>query len=291
MEAQERTSVANTRDELAGRKINFLTQGRGTQEERAAILRSILQDFRIFHTESGRPLPEPFKAAMLTGQLVPLGSVEFIRSCLEELSIEEPAPLDGYTILREHLCRETWKVSAQALLSPPFNEGVWFVKPVAVKLFSGFLWSAQKDGTRPSGSEEPYFHEQAGALAQILAYAPETPVWISRPIQILREDRIYVLDGRILGQARYDPSDAEIPPPDASQIQAMVARFSAFTGAPCAYSLDVGVLDDAGDQKTALIEINDAWALGLYREMADVDGYLTMLAARWREIVQSSADS
>lgn len=269
------------------RQADFLVQGTGSAEERTAKLRSILGTFLVYRAIPGEPLSSDLLNGLRTGHLVPLGSVEFVRACLEELTIPEPPPLEGFSALHDHLHRDVKAIPAARLLSPPFCQGLWFVKPVAVKLFSGFLWSHPQENCPPppSQADDDYTREQHAALARILETSPDTPLWVSSPVRILREDRVYVLDGTILGQARYDPSDVEIPRPNARVIQEMVARLSKAPGTPCAYSLDVGVLEVDGTPKTALIELNDAWALGLYRGMDDKDGYLEMLAARWREIV------
>lgn len=53
--------------------------------------------------------------------------------------------------------------------------------------------------------------------------------------------------------------------------------------APAAFSLDIGVLEPG---ETALIECNDAWALGYYRGTLSHRDYIDMLWRRWDQIAR-----
>src|SRR3546814_7795613 len=93
-----------------------------------------------------------------------------------------------------------------------------------------------------------------------------------------------------LGWARYDPDGADDAPlPDAHDVQQMIRDHHKGEALQerthlCAYSLDVGVLDSG---QTALVEVNDAWALGLYRGMSDIAGYLKMRSEEHTSELQS----
>ena len=63
---------------------------------------------------------------------------------------------------------------------------------------------------------------------------------------------------------------------DKAEVEEMVDKF---TLAPWAYCLDVGVLD-SGD--TALVEMNDAFSIGMYDGMEKCYGDL--LTTRWKEL-------
>jgi hypothetical protein len=122
-----------------------------------------------------------------------------------------------------------------------------------------------------------HFEEQCDALRALPA---DEPLLAGAPVRFLREDRFYVLEGDVVGQGRYDPyGEDDAPSPDPRAVQAML-RAALAAGAPCAFALDVGVLETG---QSALVELNDAWALGLYAGMAR-GAYVRMLAARWREI-------
>jgi hypothetical protein len=46
-------------------------------------------------------------------------------------------------------------------------------------------------------------------------------------------------------------------------------------------TLDIGVLSDG---RTVLVEVNDAWAIGLYSKALDSKEYLQFLWKRWQTI-------
>jgi hypothetical protein len=98
---------------------------------------------------------------------------------------------------------------------------------------------------------------------------------------------VYVLDGAILASSRYDdgPDELEHDARDRALVAQMVAAFALPGEAPSAYALDVARLQDGS---TVLVEVNDAWALGLYRGLAPRD-YAAMLWTRWSEIVAVDA--
>lgn len=95
------------------------------------------------------------------------------------------------------------------------------------------------------------------------------------------EHRYYVLEGKILGHARYDSGPDEWPDPDQEQVEKMVEILSNITNTPVAYALDVGVLDNGS---TALVEFNDAWAIGLYRGAISAEQYALFLQHRWNQL-------
>lgn len=49
------------------------------------------------------------------------------------------------------------------------------------------------------------------------------------------------------------------------------------------YGMDIGI--SAEDGKTYLVEVNDGWALGLYRDMPRRE-YVRLLEARWLEMAR-----
>jgi len=54
------------------------------------------------------------------------------------------------------------------------------------------------------------------------------------------------------------------------------------------YTLDVGRLSTGG---TALVETNDAWAIGLYGKALTPRVYLDFLGKRWKSIVEKHLTS
>ena len=127
------------------------------------------------------------------------------------------------------------------------------------------------------------------------------PVWLSEPVKFVSEWRYYVLDGVVVGAGRYDEGPDEAPKPDVSRVSAAASEMSLSGSlAPAAYALDFGVMDDG---RTALIEANDAWALGYYQ--GDTPGpkvnpcearcehrtYAKMLYARWNQLCNELTDA
>ena len=79
----------------------------------------------------------------------------------------------------------------------------------------------------------------------------------------------------ILGSARYDSEGHDdAPSPCLDVVRACVATMG--LGHP--YVLDFGVLANG---ETALVEANDAFAIGLYRGALSPRQYLAFLQARW----------
>ena len=96
-----------------------------------------------------------------------------------------------------------------------------------------------------------------------------------------------------MGAARYDQDGAEdAPSPDTSAVKAaaaaMRARFMDSRGHECpqGYALDFGVLADG---RTALVEANDGWSLGLYGGSRSItpSTYLQLLWDRWQQICEA----
>ena len=126
-----------------------------------------------------------------------------------------------------------------------------FVKPVTCKAFTG--------GIRSELTESA---------------APGEWCWVSEPVQFVAEWRCYILHGKVATWAQYgEGDDAE---PDLAQVADMLAAWPG----PAGWALDVGRLADG---RQVLVEVNDGWALGLYKG-ADPAAYLAVIAARWEEI-------
>jgi hypothetical protein len=196
--------------------------------------------------------------------------VAFLRRCMERAGLAEPAPMSYPPALRSHLLRRLQLASAGVVA------GRWFVKPVATKLFAGFVLDTRAGDADRSAWE----HAQ---LAALRALPPATPVWLSEPVRFLSEWRYYVQDGQIIGHARYDPEGAQdAPQPDLRVAHACIAALAC----PHPWVLDLGVLQDG---RTALVETNDAWAIGLYPKAMTPAAYLNFLWQRWRLLVPIAA--
>lgn len=205
---------------------------------------------------------------LATGEAVPVGSVEFVREAMRLAGIEEPSNISYPEALRKYLAGDVRQLRAGSVL------GRHFIKPVRTKLFTGFVFDSMQD---PAELDE-HDREQHAAF---LALPPDELVWVADPVVFAGEWRYYVRGRRVIGRARYDPDGADVvAEPQAGVVERVLADLP--FDHPCA--LDFGVLDDG---RTVLVEVNDAWAIGLYGEAMPAADYLDYLLDRWRRLVET----
>lgn len=203
-------------------------------------------------------------------KFVPVGSIEFAKAYGQHVGIELPCDFsygisDGQ--LDRYLMRSVRKgVYGEALLTE-------FVKPIAIKSFTGNIKG----------------HLEAEAKGLITL---DTPVWISQAVPLGAEYRFYVQDfangGKIQGWSRYDDSNVDCPGPDFGLVEEIINELQR-DGAPGAYTVDIGWRVDL--ESYCLVELNDAWSLGLYDNTDSHSNppsrqqYADMLVSRWGQIV------
>lgn len=204
-----------------------------------------------------------------SGKALPVGTVDFVRKSMRLAGIREPGSLSYPHPLRFALRRKVLQCLAGEVA------GHWFVKPVATKRFSGFVLD-------PRSSPDQWPECDRVEYAVFQSIPPETPVWISAPVCWRAECRYYILDGEIRGYGRYDDGPDEWPEPDLRKVRAWVRDWASCSGTPVAFSLDAGVLETG---ETALVECNDAWALGFYTGTLSFSDYILMLSSRWSELL------
>lgn len=278
----------------AGAGLVLLLQSESSAEVRAALVaaavmgcetrRLTLRSLQVDHQVRGA-------LALEKAPILPVGSVEFVRAAMSALGVREPEPM-GYEGLQDYLQRHAGRTTVGALAELRVPA---FVKPVATKLFTGFVYDPAQAGSPEQASTGgvscEHVAEQTAALSKL---SPDTPLWISDPVHFQCEWRYYVdAGGRILAQARYDADGADDAPLPSAEvvrcaIDALVMHLAA-RGDPHPFALDMGVLDNG---RTACVEPNDAWAIGLYghaRTPAGTDwsarGYVEFLLQRWRTMV------
>lgn len=190
---------------------------------------------------------------------MPVGSVEFCRAAMIHQGIRIPEPLDYPVCLQSFMPEKPilydwWE--AHDVMFKKLDQRQWcnwHVKPWQTKLDRN-LW------------------------------VPETRVWLMPEHQFVAEYRVYVCAGKILGLGRYDDGENN-PAWSLETILQMIKTYQDSGFAPAGYGLDVGV--SAVDGKTCLVEVNDGWALGLYKDDCHGSDYLRLLQARWTEIVKN----
>jgi hypothetical protein len=238
----------------------------GGREERLARQVALIEDIEVLG--AGLEGIDRYAAQLAGGTCVPIGTVEFVRRAMGIAGISEPANLSYPQSLEAHLHRRIERISAGVVM------GRWFVKPAVTKAFTGFVFDTFAD---PADLDA---HARAQCEA-FLALDPDAPVWVGEVVSWASEVRYYVLDGRIVGEGRYDdgPEDALLP--GRSFVCEMVRRFCASPEAPVAFAIDAGVLDCG---TTALVEVNDAWALGFYSGTLNPREHVRMLWRRWQQL-------
>lgn len=262
-----------------------LLQLESTAEVRAALLAATLMGVptqRISLKDLQAKLEARASLAAHEGEILPVGTVEFVRAAMGVRGLPEPEPM-GYEPVADFLRREIRPgviYELKALREPIF------VKPVATKAFSGFVYDP-----RPGAPRTEY---QAEQLATIAKLKPSTRVWLSEVVEFVCEWRYYVdAAGRILARARYDADGSDDTPEPTAEVvrNAINATVSALEarGNAHPFAVDVGVLTNG---RTAIVELTDAWAIGLYGHARTPAGapwkaqdYIEFLQLRWRSIV------
>ena len=190
---------------------------------------------------------------------MPVGSVAYVLDGLRRRGAAEPAVLNYPPALRPYLHRNVWlSTLGQERGSDSWVKGAGHDKPFTPGL-----------ATRPD----------------LQALDPDCQVLASEPVRWLCEWRCYVAGGRLLWRERYDPDGADDTPDlSPSAIDEMIAAYESDGMSPAGYALDVGVLSDG---RTALVEVNDGYALGYYGRVspARACSYLDLLAARYAQML------
>lgn len=255
--------------------MNILLQNVNTPEVRAISHACMLEDIKVHRVglEMLRDL-NMFGHELLTGEFLPVGSVEFVRAAFNVIGMEEPNMASSYTVLDKFLHRKMTKDNVSLLsylLINPTNDVKLFIKPVQTKLFNGFVFESSK-------KDEEYDEHDREQLKIIDDLNPFTELLYFEYVEFVSEYRVYVDEKTIIGYARYDPDGADdAPEPDWEVVNEMINEYNSST----TYALDVGVLKNG---KTALVEVNDAWAIGLYGKALTPKQYLEFLAKRWNDM-------
>lgn len=220
----------------------LLQAGRVMEEEKRHITSAVKYPYFFSSYNELKPIQN-------SKQVVPVGSVEFVKKHCSLNDITLPDNISYPTELKGFLNRDVWSGVYGDVKE---NE---FCKPKNTKSFTGGI---KKD------------------IEEVVS--PEEPVWISNKVSFSSEWRFYILNKKILGYSRYDSGDSE-EQPNVKMVEEMV---SLYLSSPVGYSIDVGPVDG----KTTFIEANDGWSLGYYRwgNMKGED-YIKLITERWKEIV------
>jgi hypothetical protein len=226
-------------------------------------------EMRNLHDElQGRGIPVTlFVGKKLTRRQLPLtkdilvaGYVATILEALRQLEVSLPTPDDYPECLHPFLHRRVWESSVAQLQRDDFITPV-FAKPRGrLKRFTGNVFASPAD------------------LMFLEGASRKTLLWCSEVVKWASEYRVFVLRGKIVGMRLYAGDASLLPEPGV--VQEIVATLEASGTARAAYALDIGVLQEG---RTALVEMNDAYALGSYGLEREV--YTELILARWEEIL------
>lgn len=203
------------------------------------------------------------KKFMPLPQAVPVGSETFCRAWMHLCGIEEPEPTGFPECLSPYWGRDV-KFCAQYADAPI---GRW-VEPVV------------------RGAWRPHIK---GALRALVPFEAQSggPVWASQPVAILAEWRAYVSHGVLRGIARRGGLGAVIDetshPGLIDALPEMIAVYDASGSAPCAYVMDVALLQD---RRIALLRVRDAMGARFYPGPCSPRAYAGMLAGRWAQLTK-----
>jgi hypothetical protein len=196
-----------------------------------------------------------------------VGSVASIEEALGLWGVALPSPQYYPSCLLDVCYRKIEKTTAGEAIER-INEGQpLFVKSHSWKQMTGNV-SSQK---MPSS--------ELGNLPL------DTKVWVSNVVNWLSEYRVYVSDNKIIAICCYEGDEkVEL---DTSVLDNAISRLQE-NGWHDTYAMDWGVIrTDKGEHLTALVEMNDAWAIGAYAGI-DYQSYSKFLMRRWKQLTSHS---
>ena len=201
----------------------------------------------------------------ITKETLVAGSVTSVRSALKQISPDlVPTPNDYPKSLRSFLHRRIWRTTLGEVIRS--SESAEFV--------GGFV--------KPSGVDKRFTGRRIQSLSDLQflrSFSLSTEIYQSEIVEWVQEWRCFVLDGEILGVRQYRGVGNQAP---TDLSREMIAAFMASDEGKRAFALDVGELTCG---QWALVEVNDAYALGRYS--LEATSYTELIVAAWRELVGS----
>ena len=184
--------------------------------------------------------------------------VTVFRKAIDKLGVNYQ-PFDCYPEVLKPYYARTIEKSTLGEVRAKFDDDEIpvFVKPIKPKEFNGVVLKSMLD------------------LLPIYTKKDDVPVYVSEPIDIVSEFRVYVMDGEILAVKHYYGEWQIVP--DINFVEEVVRNYKP---SPVAYGVDIGVTNSG---QNFVIEVNDGCNLGNYG--LDSIHYGEMIIARWVEIV------
>jgi ATP-grasp domain, R2K clade family 2 len=204
----------------------------------------------------------------LDRQSLVVGDMPCIFGALQQLAIPAPLPNDYPDSLSEFLHRRVWRSTLGKLefgLREDNCRSI-FAKPATrCKRFTGCVFDGESDLDRVYGVSR---HEEL--------LCAEVVTWLS-------EYRVYVVDSEIRSVDWY-AGDRGISI-DLLEVQRAIEILTKAGESYAGYAIDFGVLASGA---TALVEMNDGFAIGAYS--IDSKNYTDLIWARWAELLTAAAE-
>lgn len=194
------------------------------------------------------------------------GDIDTMFTAMKQLDIDYKHN-DYPECLNKYLHRKIWESSIRDIKTELFEKcfiNPIFIKPKdKIKKFTGFIIKSIDDlATRDLGGDK-------------------TKIICSDQVSFISEYRCPVINGEIKDFCYYSgDSNTKI---DKTVVQEMIKNF---INSPKAYCIDVGVLSTG---ETALIEVNDAFSVGIYSMSKEL--YAELLMTRWNELKSYKNDN
>jgi len=190
------------------------------------------------------------------------GEVEVVLAAMQQLGIPIPPLQDYPSSLSSLLHRKVWRCEYADLrrhFKSPHPAPIFAKPSVRRKLFRGRVFSnaSQLDRSVPDS----------------------TPILLSLVAPFISEFRFYVIRSRVICCENYDGDPRDMV--DESIARDAIAMLDAAGQSLWAYAIDFGLLR-TGD--TALVEMNDGFSVGTYREISAKD-YTNFTITRWSELL------
>lgn len=253
--------------------LQIILQNTGDAEARAVRMAAMLND-SISVTNASFEALDGHCEKLKNGAL-PVGSVQFVRRAMELAGITEPQNMSYPPGCEPYARRKIWCSTAGQVLN---MVGIRFIKSVDTKVFTGFVLDSDAGALGLNNHDQIQFNA-------LCALASDASVWVSEPVQWISEFRYYVMNSEILGYARYDQEEAEVvPEPNLAVVKQCITDLAIVHP----YALDMGVLSTG---ETAIVEANDAWAIGLYGGAMKPGDYVRFLSNRWNFLLAQSVAS
>jgi ATP-grasp domain, R2K clade family 2 len=199
----------------------------------------------------------------LDRQSLVVGDMPCIFGALQQLAIPEPLPNDYPASLSEFLHRRVWRSTLEKL-EFSLREGICsgiFAKPAnRCKRFKGCVFDSEYDLFRVYGVSR-----------QEVLLCAEVVRWLS-------EYRIYVVNSEIRSVDWY-AGDREVAI-DLQEVGRAINALDIAGESYAGYAIDFGVLATG---ETALVEMNDGFAIGAYQ--IDSKNYTDLIWARWAQLL------